>query len=87
MGDGKLCGATHRLEFDHDLEVALGGKATIGNIRLLCKSHNLMKAEQHFGRAFMAKFRKDHTAERYPDHPATPAVTPRSTFRESRALD
>jgi hypothetical protein len=64
MGDGQVCGATHRLEFDHDLEVALGGKPTIGNIRLLCKSHNLMKAEQHLGRTFMAKFRKDYPAER-----------------------
>jgi hypothetical protein len=26
MGDGKLCGSTRRLELDHDLEVALGGK-------------------------------------------------------------
>src|SRR5229473_2013128 len=64
MGDGEVCGSTHRLEFDHDLEVALGGKPTIGNIRLLCKSHNLMKAEQHLGRAVMAKFRKDCPAER-----------------------
>jgi hypothetical protein len=64
MGDGKVCGTTHRLEFDHDLELALGGKSMIGNIRLLCKSHNLMKAEQHLGRAFMAKFRKDRPAER-----------------------
>jgi len=59
MGDGEVCASTHRLEFDHDLEVALGGKPTIGNIRLLCKSHNLMKAEQHLGRALMANFRKD----------------------------
>jgi hypothetical protein len=64
MGDGEVCGATHRLEFDHDLEVALGGKPTIENVRLLCKSHNFMKAEQHLGRAFMAKFRKDRSAER-----------------------
>ena len=64
MGDGDVCGSTHRLEFDHDLEVALGGKPTIGNIRLLCKSHNLMKAERHFGRDFMAKFRKGRSAER-----------------------
>jgi len=27
-----------QLEFDHDLEVALGGKPTLGNIRLLCKA-------------------------------------------------
>src|SRR5229473_1319469 len=64
MGDGELCGSTHRLEFDHDLEVALGGKPTIGNIRLLCKSHNRMKAEQHLGRTLMAKFRKDRPTER-----------------------
>src|ERR1700674_1519225 len=62
MGDGAICGATHRLEFDHDLEVAFGGKPTVGNVRLLCKSHNLMKAEQHLGRAFMAKFRKGYRA-------------------------
>jgi hypothetical protein len=64
MGDGELCGSTHRLEFDHDLEVALGGKTTIENVRLLCKSHNLMKAEQHLGRTLMAKFRKDRPAGR-----------------------
>jgi hypothetical protein len=57
MGDGEACGATHQLEFDHDLEVALGGGPTIDNIRLLCKSHNLMKAENHLGREFMARFR------------------------------
>jgi hypothetical protein len=68
MGDGELCGSTHRLEFDHDLEVALGGKPTIENIRLLCKSHNLMKAEQHLGRTFMAKFRY-LTATLYPSPP------------------
>jgi hypothetical protein len=61
MGDGAMCGATHRLEFDHDLEVALGGKPTVGNVRLLCKRHNLMKAEQHLGRTFMAKFTKDYS--------------------------
>jgi 5-methylcytosine-specific restriction endonuclease McrA len=64
MGDGEPCGSTHQLEFDHDLEVALGGKPTIENIRLLCKSHNLMKAERHLGRTLMAKFRKDRPAER-----------------------
>jgi hypothetical protein len=66
MGDGKLCGSTHRLEFDYDLEVALGGTPVTENIRLLCKSHNLMKAEQHLGRALMAKFRKAGPSRRDP---------------------
>jgi hypothetical protein len=39
--------------------VALGGKPTTGNIRLLSRAHNVMKAEQHLGRAFMAQFRKE----------------------------
>src|SRR6202521_3122919 len=64
MGEGEICGARHQLEFDHDLEVTPGGKPTIGNIRLLCRSHNLMKAERHLGRAFMAKFRTGRLAER-----------------------
>jgi hypothetical protein len=66
MGDGEVCGSTHRLEFDHDLEVALGGKPVTENIRLLCKGHNLMKAEQHLGRGLMAKFRKDGPLRRDP---------------------
>jgi hypothetical protein len=64
MGDGEVCASTHRLEFDHDLEVALGGKPTIGNVRLLCKGYNLMKAEQHLGKSFMAKFTNDCPVER-----------------------
>jgi hypothetical protein len=36
------------------------------NIRLLCKSHNLMKAEQHLGRGLMAKFRKGGPLRRDP---------------------
>jgi hypothetical protein len=66
MGDGALCGSTHRLEFDHDLEIALGGKPVTENMRLLCKGHNLMKAEQHLGKALMAKFRKDSPLRRDP---------------------
>src|ERR1700682_1067562 len=66
MGDGEPCGSTHRLELDHDLEVALGGKPTIGNVRLLCKSHNLMKAEENLGRTLMAEFRKGWPADRAP---------------------
>jgi 5-methylcytosine-specific restriction endonuclease McrA len=79
MGDGRVCGSRHQLEFDHDLEVAFGGKPTVDNVRLLCKRHNLMKAEQRFGKAFMAKFRKDYRTARSPRFrlaPAEPAGVP-----------
>jgi 5-methylcytosine-specific restriction endonuclease McrA len=57
MGDGKACGSTHRLEFDHGLEFSLGGESTVENVRLLCRKHNVMKAEDRFGREFMNRFR------------------------------
>jgi hypothetical protein len=34
-----------------------GAEACHVHIRLLCKSYNLMKAENRFGREFMARFR------------------------------
>ncbi len=37
---------------------ALGGPATLENIRLLCKGHNALHAEQTYGRAHMAQFRR-----------------------------
>ena len=49
MGDGQRCGTTRKLEFDHHVEVALGGESTVENVRLLCKAHNLMKAEKNLG--------------------------------------
>jgi hypothetical protein len=58
MDDGELCGSTRQLEIDHRSRGALGGKPVTGNIRLLCKGHNLMKAAQHLGKALMARFRK-----------------------------
>src|ERR1700686_605400 len=83
MGDGKLCGSRHQLEFDHDREVALGGKPTISNIRLLCKGHNLMKAEQRFGRTLMAQFRRTTLSETRPDA-AMPSLTAQAQLDAAR---
>ena len=58
MADGKPCGSTKWLEFDHVLEVALGGRSTPENLWLLCRAHNLRKAELNLGKALMAQYRK-----------------------------
>jgi 5-methylcytosine-specific restriction endonuclease McrA len=50
---GQRCPATRRLEFDHILEVARGGEATVDGIRLLCRAHNQYQAERTFGAEFM----------------------------------
>jgi len=51
--DGRRCESTNRLEFDHIVPLAKGGKTTVDNLRLLCRAHNQAEAERAFGREFM----------------------------------
>ena len=50
---GRRCEARSRLEFDHVLEVARGGEATVDGVRLRCRAHNQYAAECTFGSEFM----------------------------------
>jgi hypothetical protein len=50
---GHRCPARTLLEFDHTVEVARGGQATVGGMRLRCRAHNQHTAEQTFGAGFM----------------------------------
>jgi 5-methylcytosine-specific restriction endonuclease McrA len=50
---GRRCEATKGLQFDHALEVARGGEATVQDIRLRCWAHNQFAAECTFGTDFM----------------------------------
>ncbi|MDE2510100.1 MAG: HNH endonuclease, partial [Elusimicrobia bacterium] len=48
--DGRRCESREALEFDHVRPWALGGRSdSVGNIRLLCRSHNLRLARRRFG--------------------------------------
>jgi hypothetical protein len=51
-----VCGSTLRLEFDHILPRAMGGPSTVENVRLTCRSHNLLAARQAFGDEWMNRF-------------------------------
>jgi 5-methylcytosine-specific restriction endonuclease McrA len=54
VGDnGRRCQERKGLQFDHVLEVARGGEATVDGIRLLCRAHNQHAAERTFGVEFM----------------------------------
>jgi hypothetical protein len=46
---GRRCPARAFLEFDHRLPRALGGGSHPGNVRMLCRQHNQLAAEQVFG--------------------------------------
>src|SRR6185369_9333471 len=56
--DGRRCGSTWKLELDHIVPAALGGPSTVENLRLRCRSHNQLGAEQIFGPAHMDFFRR-----------------------------
>jgi len=45
---------------------AQGGPATADELRLRCRPHNIFHAEQTFGRAHMAKFRRARRASPVP---------------------
>ena len=48
--EGRRCDSTHRLEYDHIIPRAVGGKSTEDNIRMLCRSHNAHAAAEVLGR-------------------------------------
>ena len=56
--DGKRCNSRWQLEVDHKQAAARGGPATLDNLRLACKVHNLLHAEEVYGREHMRKYRK-----------------------------
>jgi 5-methylcytosine-specific restriction endonuclease McrA len=57
--DERRCGSRFQLEIDHVTPPRFGGKATLDDLRILCKAHNRRHAEQVYGRKHMAKFRRD----------------------------
>jgi 5-methylcytosine-specific restriction endonuclease McrA len=56
--DGRRCGSTWKVEVHRIVEAALGGPATLENLSLRCRGHNVLHAEQTFGREHMAQFRR-----------------------------
>jgi hypothetical protein len=48
--EGNRCPATTWLELDHVIARARGGSSDPGNLRVRCRAHNLLYAEQTFGK-------------------------------------
>ena len=50
------CAARGLLEVHHhETPYALGGAASVDNLRLMCRAHNALQAERDFGRDFMLR--------------------------------
>jgi hypothetical protein len=56
---GGVCGCTRQIEYDHMQPIALGGMSTIENVRLLCRSHNLLAARLALGDRCMDRYTRD----------------------------
>ncbi len=56
LESGERCGSTVRLEFDHIVPLARGGRSTVGNIRVLCNPHNDVAARFAFGDDWMNRY-------------------------------
>jgi 5-methylcytosine-specific restriction endonuclease McrA len=56
LESGERCDCTRKLEYDHILALALGGKSTLDNVRLACRPHNLLAARQAFGDTVMDRY-------------------------------
>jgi hypothetical protein len=67
--DGTRCGSRWKLEMDHVDPRAFHGPPTAGNLRVRCRTHNILYAEQVFGHEQMARFRRVAEAQ------------PRSSYR------
>ena len=67
---GHRCECRTRLEYDHVEPVAQGGQATAQGLRLRCRAHNQLEAEQAFGRDFMNTKRETGGKQPLPEHAA-----------------
>jgi hypothetical protein len=58
---GKICGSTYQLEVDHIHPKALGGADHEGNLRSLCRKHNLLMAKKTLG-PWMKRYERSASA-------------------------
>jgi len=52
---GKRCASRAWLEFDHRVPRGKAGGSAVENVRLLCRAHNRLSAELHYGRAHVER--------------------------------
>jgi hypothetical protein len=64
--DGRRCKEKGWLEVDHVHPYAKGGATHPGNVRLLCRMHNLYEAERAYGRAWVERARLRKAGEPQP---------------------
>jgi len=80
--DGYRCGSTTRLELDHITPIALGGKTTPENLRLLCRAHDQYEAERLLGKDHVQRKLETARFERAKAKVAAKASAARAKVRD-----
>ena len=81
--DGHRCGETMRVEVDHITPVAMGGKSTAENLRVLCSAHNKHEAERVLGKERVLQRREIAQRERAKAKVAAQASRERQQARDA----
>jgi len=62
--EGRRCSARGLLEVHHVMPHALGGAASVDDLRLICRAHNALLAQRDYRRDFMLRKLRQERAER-----------------------
>jgi hypothetical protein len=63
LASGGVCGSRLRLQFDHRVSRAEGGRPTVANVRVLCSAHNRLAARERLGDRLMDRYCRDPRQE------------------------
>jgi 5-methylcytosine-specific restriction endonuclease McrA len=66
LPDGRRCDATRPLELDHIRPFALGGRATVENLRVACRDCNQLAARRAFGDQLVGRYARRRDRSRGP---------------------
>ena len=83
---GERCPARGHLELDHVTARALGGTNEPANLRVRCRAHNRLAAEEVFGKAHVAE-RIDFRQRKSRDVPTLPRTPPSASFEPPHVLE
>ena len=62
--DGERCESTHRLELDHLEGATVTGTSTPDELTVRCQPHNLLRAHQVFGKAYVQRRIRERQQQR-----------------------
>ena len=74
------------LHFDHIVPFSRGGKSEAKNLRLRCPGHNLLYAEEVYGKDYIEKTLRDRSYRKHSASPGKAKSSPKETEKDPRVF-